>query len=132
MIRNTGVTDSFIVLIKKLREQKKLTIEQLADLAGVHRTTIGLLERGERSPTLQVAKQIADALEIHLSELIHRAELINAGKANTTQWAKFHLKRTPSLQNIRNENRLIETIGIDNKTLLGAINSCYQIPWMNN
>lgn len=126
MIKNTGVIDSFIELAKNLREQKRLTIEQLADLAGVHRTTIGLLERKERSPSLQVAAQIADALEVRLSELIQEAELINAGKANTKILAERHVKRMPTLKHIRNEDRLIQTIGIGGKILVSAIDSCYQ------
>ncbi len=126
MIKDTGIAESFIKLTKSLREHRKLTIEQLADLAGVHRTTIGLLERRERSPTLQVAAQIAGALELPLSELIQEAELINSGRANTAQYAERHVKRMLSFKHIRNEDKLTESIGIDGKTLLGAIDSCYQ------
>ena len=81
MVRDPGITMAFIDLVKKIREKKNLTHEQLADLTGVHRTTIGLLERKERTPTLQVAGQIANALSIPLSELIQQAELINSGKS---------------------------------------------------
>ena len=126
MSRETGVTTSFIQLIKSLREQKGLTIEQLADLAGVHRTTIGLLERQERLPTLQVANQIADALKMPLSELIQKSELIFQGKAEVDMLAEQRARRTPKLTNIRNEDKLLSTIGIDANTLLGAIDSCYQ------
>lgn len=126
MTRETGITSSFIELAKQIREQKKLTIEQLADLAGVHRTTIGLLERNERSPTLQVASQIANALQIPLSELIQEAELVESGKTNAEELAKFHQNRAPSREFLRNEDKLIQTIGVDGSTLLGAIDSCYQ------
>ncbi len=126
MSRDTGITSAFIELVKKIREQKKLTIEQLAELTGVHRTTIGLLERNERTPTLQVATQIANALHIPLSELIQEAELIVTGKTDIAQLAEFHEKRKPSRNSLRNENKLLETIGIDGNTLLGAIDSCYQ------
>lgn len=126
MSRDTGITSAFIGLVKKIREQKKLTIEQLAELTAVHRTTIGLLERNERTPTLQVATQIANALHIPLSELIQEAELIVAGKTDVVQLAEFHKKRKPSHNNLRNENKLLETIGVDGNTLLEAIYSCYQ------
>ncbi len=125
MAKDTGITNAFIELIKKLREEKRLTIEQLADLAGVHRTTIGLLERKERTPTLQVASQIADALELPLSELIQESELIHAGRADTEQLAAHHVKRMPELKHIRNENRLIRITGIDAKVLIAAIAACY-------
>ena len=126
MSRDTGVTTSFIQLIKSLREQKGLTIEQLADQAGVHRTTIGLLERQERLPTLQVANQIARAFSMPLSELIQESELILQGKADANMLAEQRARRTPNPSNIRNENELIATIGIDAGTLLDAIDSCYQ------
>lgn len=126
MAKETGITAAFIELVKRIREQKRLTIEQLADLTGVHRTTIGLLERNERTPTLQVATQIANALQIPLSELIQEAELIESGRANADQLAEFHQNRTPSRDYLRNEDKLLQTIGIDGATLLGAIDSCYQ------
>lgn len=126
MAKETGVTAAFIDLVKRIRERKRLTIEQLADLTGVHRTTIGLLERNERTPSLQVASQIANALQIPLSELIQEAELIESGKTNAAQLAEYHQNRTPSRSYLRNEDKLIQTIGIDGATLLGAIDSCYQ------
>jgi len=124
--KDTAVTAAFVELAKKIREQKGLTIEQLADLAGVHRTTIGLLERHERTPTLQVASQIAKALNLPLSELIQESELIGSGKTDAEKLADFHERRKPKISSLRNEERLVETIGIDGNALLGAINSCYQ------
>jgi transcriptional regulator with XRE-family HTH domain len=126
MSKETGVTSAFIELVKNIREQRRLTIEQLAELAGVHRTTIGLLERNERTPSLQVATQIANALQRPLSELIQEAELIESGKSGVQKFAEFHKKRKPSRANLRNEDKLLETIGVDGSTLLGAIDSCYQ------
>lgn len=126
MAKDTAVTAAFVELAKKIREQKGLTIEQLADLAGVHRTTIGLLERHERTPTLQVASQIAKALNLPLSELIQESELIGSGKTDAEKLADFHERRKPKKSSLRNQERLIETIGIDGNALLGAIDSCYQ------
>jgi transcriptional regulator with XRE-family HTH domain len=126
MAKDTAVTAAFVELAKKIREQKGLTIEQLADMAGVHRTTIGLLERHERTPTLQVASQIAKALNLPLSELIQESELIGSGKTDAAKLADFHEKRKPKISSLRNEQGLIDTIGIDSAALLGAIDSCYQ------
>jgi len=126
MTKETGITDSFIEIAKQIREQKKLTIEQLADLAGVHRTTIGLLERNERTPSLQIATQIANALQMPLSELIQKAELVESGKGSTEKLTKFNQNRTPSQKFLRNQDKLLKTIGVDGANLLGAIDSCYQ------
>jgi len=40
----------------------------------VHRTYIGLIERGLRKPTIEVGHGLAQALGTHLSELIREAE----------------------------------------------------------
>lgn len=122
MPKDTGVVESFIDLSKSLRKSNNLTIEQLADLAGVHRTTIGLLERKERFPTLQVANQVALALGYSLSELIQKSEL-NLNSENNMQ---PQLNRNPSSTYLRNEEKLIETVGITGASLLEAVNSCYQ------
>jgi transcriptional regulator with XRE-family HTH domain len=42
----------------------------LADLAGLHRTYIGAVERGERNITLLNANRIAEALGVELSECL--------------------------------------------------------------
>jgi transcriptional regulator with XRE-family HTH domain len=67
-------SDMFSEIVKELRERKKLSRAALAKRAGLHQTYIGLLERGERSPNLDTAKAIADALEIPLGKIINRAE----------------------------------------------------------
>jgi transcriptional regulator with XRE-family HTH domain len=46
-----------------------LSQEQLAFKAGIHRTYLGGIERGERNPTLKNIVSIAEALDITLSEL---------------------------------------------------------------
>jgi transcriptional regulator with XRE-family HTH domain len=67
-------SDSFSEVIKELRERKKLSRNALAKKAGLHQTYIGLLERGHRSPNLDTAKAIAQALDMPLAALVSRAE----------------------------------------------------------
>ena len=58
---------------KRIREERnKLGIsqEELAERAGVHRTYIGMLERGEKNITLKNIKKIAKALKIKISNLL--------------------------------------------------------------
>jgi transcriptional regulator with XRE-family HTH domain len=116
----------FIDLVKELRAQAGLTIEQLADLAGVHRTTIGLLERHERTPTLAVAHQIATALGRPLHELVQEAGAIAAGKVSAPELAAIHNARTPKANQLRNIEAFRRITGMTGDNLLGAINSCYQ------
>ena len=56
-------SDAFSDVVEKYREARKLSRAALAKKAGLHQTYIGLLERGERSPNLDTAKAIANALE---------------------------------------------------------------------
>lgn len=46
------------------RRRAYLSQEQLARRAGVHRTEIGLLERGLRVPRLDTIVKLADGLEV--------------------------------------------------------------------
>lgn len=48
--------------------------EELAFRAGLHRTYIGMVERAERSISLQNAKKIADALNVKLDNLLTYGE----------------------------------------------------------
>jgi transcriptional regulator with XRE-family HTH domain len=48
----------------------------VAKKAGLHQTYVGLLEREERSPNLDTAKAIANALRLPLAQMIAEAERI--------------------------------------------------------
>lgn len=55
--------------IKKMRGERSLSQEELAELAGVHRTYVGMIERGEKNVTVLSAQKISAALGISVSEL---------------------------------------------------------------
>ena len=55
--------------IKSERIRKGISQEQLADLANVHRTYIGMVERAEKNVTLRSIEKIAKALEINIKDL---------------------------------------------------------------
>lgn len=55
--------------IRNYRMQKKLSQEELAELAGCHHTYIGQVERGEKNATIESVDRIAAALGISLSKL---------------------------------------------------------------
>lgn len=56
--------------IKKIRRAKKVTQEQLAELAGLNRTHVYRLESGKQSMTLRTLKLVADALNVRVRELV--------------------------------------------------------------
>ncbi len=55
--------------IRIYRLKRGLSQEQLAELAGLHPTYIGQLERGEKNATMETIEKVSLALEIPLSEL---------------------------------------------------------------
>jgi len=56
--------------VQKQRLKLNISQEELAYRARLHRTYIGMVERAERSISLQNAKKIADALNVKLDELL--------------------------------------------------------------
>lgn len=56
--------------LKKQRQKKNLTQDQLGQLVGVTGVTIMRYEKGLREPKLETIKSIANALNVPLSELI--------------------------------------------------------------
>ena len=57
--------------VQKTRQTMGISQEELAFRAGLHRTYIGMVERAERSISLQNAKKIADALNVKLDTLLN-------------------------------------------------------------
>ena len=58
---------------KRVREErlkKGLSQEELAELAEVHRTYIGMIERAEKNITLLNIEKIANALSIEIHDLL--------------------------------------------------------------
>ncbi len=56
--------------VQKIRKQKNISQERLAELAHVHRTYIGMVERAERNITLINMEKIANALEVEIADLL--------------------------------------------------------------
>jgi len=53
-----------------IREQRGLTQEKLAELAGLHRAYIGQIERGEKNIGLKNLEKIARALNVDIRVLV--------------------------------------------------------------
>src|SRR5436305_2886199 len=67
-------TDPLGPRIKALREAMNLSLRDLAERSGVSAPMLSQVERGETSPTLQIATRIAAGLELRLSQLLRLDE----------------------------------------------------------
>lgn len=68
--------DAIIVgkVIQQFREQKRQSQELVSGFAGIGRTHLSAIERGERKPTLDTFFKIADALGIKPSIIMAAIE----------------------------------------------------------
>src|SRR3989440_12673647 len=60
--------------VRALREAMDLSLRDLAERCGVSAPMLSQVERGETSPTLQVAARIAAGLDLRLSQLLRLDE----------------------------------------------------------
>lgn len=57
--------------IRQIRERKKLSQQNLADICDLPKTTIGRIERAEMNTTIKTIVKIANALELEPKELLN-------------------------------------------------------------
>ena len=58
--------------LREVREMRGMSQDDLAYEAGLHRTAISLIERGNRSPRLETIEALARALEVQPASLMPR------------------------------------------------------------
>ena len=64
------VRGKLAVRLHELRQERGLSQEELADLAGCHRTYVGMLERKLGNPSLAVIAALAEALNVDVPRLL--------------------------------------------------------------
>ena len=58
--------------LRRLRQEKSLSQEELADRADINRNYVGMLEREENAATVDMLEKIAAVLEVDPVELLRR------------------------------------------------------------
>ena len=61
-------------VVRKIRLEKGISLETLADLSGLHRTYMSDVELGKRNVSLENIDRIANALEVSISEIFKQIE----------------------------------------------------------
>lgn len=64
------VAECFAANAKRLRQQAGLSQEELAFGAGVHRTQVTLIEKGDRLPRLETLVKLAGGLGVSANDLL--------------------------------------------------------------
>lgn len=67
--------EEFGPALRRRRSESGLTQEQLAEVSGLHRTEISLLERGERKPLLETIVALCRGLGVTPAELLHEVKI---------------------------------------------------------
>ena len=68
------LAQAFGAAMRALRTERGIAQEMLANLAGIERSHMGKIERGEHAPTLAIIFKIAGALECSTAALMVEVE----------------------------------------------------------
>ena len=71
---SSNARELFAKRLRQIRLLKGLSQEALADLAGLHRTYVGSVERSERNVSIDNMERLAKALEVDISELLRESK----------------------------------------------------------
>jgi transcriptional regulator with XRE-family HTH domain len=72
--QDTRIKAEFGKAMRKHRHAADISQEALADLAGIHRTYVGDVERGERNISLLNMVRLSSALGVRLSQIVLEME----------------------------------------------------------
>jgi transcriptional regulator with XRE-family HTH domain len=72
--RSVSPETAFGRVLRRIRESRSLSQDDLGAKSGYHRTYIGQLERGEKSPSLRTLFNLASTLGAAPSEIVRQVE----------------------------------------------------------
>jgi transcriptional regulator with XRE-family HTH domain len=64
----------FGALVRRMRLERAYSQERFGEVAGLHRTYVGMVERGETNVTLATAYRVARGLGVDLSSMLAELE----------------------------------------------------------
>lgn len=68
------ISNRFGYAVRRIRQGRHISQEQLADMCGLHRTYISDIELGKRNVSLENIQKIALALDMSIAELFTEVE----------------------------------------------------------
>lgn len=109
-------------LLTSLRKKRGWSLEDLADYSGLHRTSLGLVERGVRGLSIASAEALAGALDMPLSGLIALAERVAEGILASDAAPR---PRRVAHESIRDDRDLVALCGLTGDNIRHAIEYVY-------
>lgn len=104
--------------IRRLRQEQRLSLRDLATKAGVHNGALSRIENGKRAPELGTLKAIATALGVPVTEMFAVGDYLNPydllpGTTSSLHDRYGHLSKeaTASIDNYL--KRLVDEFGLD-------------------
>ncbi len=82
-LKGNSLEKAFGCVLRRLRQDRGLSQERLGFESGYHRTYISILERGQKSPSLQTIFNLSKALKVEPAELIKHVETETHGLPET-------------------------------------------------
>lgn len=69
---NPQLSKNFGKIIRELRNENKISQEELGFRSNLHRTYIGMIERGEKNITLENIDKIAQGLDVSMKSIFEK------------------------------------------------------------
>lgn len=79
--------------LKRLRDERNLSLGQLAELAGVSKVMLSQLEKGTSNPTINTIWKITGALHLPYTSLLElpESEVVHVKKKTFTIWKRISI-----------------------------------------
>lgn len=115
----TKITEILGQRIRSYRKSSGLSQEQLAELADLHPTYIGQLERGEKNASIETLARISHALHVPMTQLLEKLDEYNVDESITSDSGTFPLKTESialeayeliSMESLENQKKLLKLL----------------------
>ena len=122
-------------VLQRLREERGLSQEIVSGLAGIGRTHLSAIERGERKPTLETFYRIGEALHMRPSAVLAEIEAGAGVPAPTAAPAKTREPTYDLLDSLRESEadavaEKLREVNLDTLTPLEAMNLLFTLKKM--
>lgn len=84
-----SITNVIAGNLQAIRKERRMTLQDLADVTGVSKSMLGEIERGASNPTITVLWKISTGLKISISHLIHE-QAASCLMVEEGQWRALH------------------------------------------